>query len=452
MKRISRAAALGAILLFAAVPITAGAVDRGPRFSAPIFQGLPDDPVRIVAGDLNGDGNADLASVNWNSSSVSVLFSRGDGNFDKRIDLRAPRHPSGIAIADVDGDRRSDLITAGHDQAGSVAVWLNGGAGRLVRAGTYDAGSNAWALVAGDVNGDGVTDLLTAHHGRQQLGVLLGIGDGRFHGAQRYRGRGSTNLALGDLNRDGHPDVVLGTRGKADLAVRLGRGDGTFGDPRNYKTGAGDSGIAVADLNHDQILDVAAGGGDISVMLGSGDGTLHRGWHQEGVFGLDAVTSADLDGDTNADLLASGYPPSILVGDGKGQFVDVDEDADDEGVLDFDGMTGSGTIGDFNADGRPDLALISFCDYDCHYGTVVLWLNWTGLPGPPCVVPAVTDILPIAGTLRDAGCRLGHVSHRFSRSVEKGWAISQHPKPGVVLPSRSGVDVVISRGRRHRRH
>jgi len=85
-------------------------------------------------------------------------------------------------------------------------------------------------------------------------------------------------------------------------------------------------------------------------------------------------------------------------------------------------------------------------------GAVLLWLNWTGLPAKPCVVPDITTFLPIIGTLQHYGCSLGRLRHRYSRTVDKGWAISQRPKPGTVLPSHSSVDVVKSRGRRGRAH
>ena len=445
------ALSLVALLIIVATPSSAGAALRKPDLSDTIARQLPEDPFRLVGSDLNGDGNADLTSVNWDSSIVSVLLSRGDGNFGKRVDYRAPQHPAGLAVADVNGDGRPDLMTASHDRVGTVAVWLNGGSGRFVRAGTYEAGGFAWAVAAADVNGDGVPDLLTAHHGKQQLAVLIGIGDGRFHGARRFAGRGARQLATGDLNRDGKLDVVLGTRGRTHVAVRLGGGDGSFGAPRKYKVGFTDPGLAVADLNHDQILDLAVGGDSLVVMLGNGDGTFRVGWRagdDVGGFGLDAVTVGDFNGDGNLDLLASGYPPDLLLGSGDGRFHTYEVDEEGAGVLDLDTFSGSPVAADFNGDGRTDPALLAFCDYDCDFGTVVLWLNWTGLPAKPCIVPDVTQYLPIGGALRDYGCRLGRVTHRYSRTVPRGWAISQSPKPEIVLPAFARVDVVVSRGRR----
>jgi hypothetical protein len=436
------AVALAALLIVAAGTSIAAGASRGPRFSDTIVLDVDADAFRIVSADLNGDGSADLVTVNWNSSTISVLFSRGDGNFAKRIDYRAPRHPAGIAVADANADGRADLITASHSPAGWVAVWLNGGGGRFVRAGTYASGANAWAVASGDVNGDGLLDLVTAHRGRQQLAVLLGIGGGRFALAQRFPGPGADGIALGDLNRDGKTDAVLATAGARPIAVRLGQGDGSFGDVRRFKSGAGSRpGIALADFNRDGVLDVAASNEGAEVLLGNGDGTLRAGWQADGEFGEDAATAADLDGDGDLDMLRSGYPPSLSLGRGDGTFSDGPEFA-------FGGMSTGGTAADFNGDGRVDLASIGLCDYDCDFGFAVVWLNWTGLPAKPCIVPDVTEYFPISETLRESGCRVGHVTHRYSRTVRRGWAISQRPKPDTVLAPHGRVDVVVSRGRR----
>jgi hypothetical protein len=55
--------------------------------------------------------------------------------------------------------------------------------------------------------------------------------------------------------------------------------------------------------------------------------------------------------------------------------------------VDLDADSRGGAAADFNGDGRVDAAIIVLCDYDCHFGSVAIWLNWTGLPGKPCIVP-----------------------------------------------------------------
>ena len=181
-------------------------------------------------------------------------------------------------------------------------------------------------------------------------------------------------------------------------------------------------------------------------MLGTGDGSLRRGWRTDGEFGTDAVTTGDLDGDGDLDLLVSGYSPFLLLGAGNGRF----QYAPEEGVGTFElgEITGDLAVADFKGDSRLGAAGISYCGYDCGLTNVVVALNWTGLPAPPCVVPWVDSYAP-AAQLCDAGCRLGRLTYRYSRRVPKGFPIPEEPKIGTVLPAGGRVDVVLSRGRRH---
>ena len=84
------------------------------------------EPSSVVIGDLNGDGNPDLATVNreFLTDTASVLANKGDGSFRPRLDYRTARNPSSLAIGDLNGDGRLDLATANGDPR-TVSVFLN---------------------------------------------------------------------------------------------------------------------------------------------------------------------------------------------------------------------------------------------------------------------------------------------------------------------------------------
>src|SRR5271163_1709962 len=126
---------------------------------------------------------------------------------------------------------------------------------------TYNTGGygplcSPWSLAVADVNGDGKPDLVVTHfcgagnswdatHG--DFGVMLGNGDGSFQPVQTtYLSQGASYVAIGDVNGDGKPDLVIASccesNNDGELAVLLGNGDGTFQSPVYYDAGGGAGG------------------------------------------------------------------------------------------------------------------------------------------------------------------------------------------------------------------
>jgi hypothetical protein len=435
------------------------------RFSFPVVDRAGTDPVETVAVDLNGDAKPDLATVDESSNTVSVLLGTGTGSFRKRIAYKTAPDPERIIAGDVDHDGDPDVVTASVDTRGSVTVFVNQ-RGRLRRAKTYTTGRRAFGVAMGDIDADGKVDLVTAHNGPKPLTVLLGKGAARFRVAHHCAGTGADSVALADFNTDGKLDVAATTT-RSSIAVRLGRGDGTFGPARAYKSGRSLLGITVADLNHDDKPDIAAAayeGGSVWVHLGVGDGTFAPGTRYRMSDGqVDSVLVADLDDDGILDIATpedGGFDEAdfsganVRRGRGDGTFDSPQEIAG--GRAAGTAPTVGGAVADFNHDGRPDLAFsegtdLVGSDYDPppSHQTYV-FLNWTGLAAPPCIVYDASHVplRIVARGVRRTGCRVGRVRRRFSRTVRKGRVISQHPAPGAVLPSHGRVNFVVSRGRR----
>ena len=183
---------------------------------------------------------------------------------------------SEVAVGDFNGDGKPDIAATSYSN-GSVSVFLNKGDGT----GTFGAeqvfavGGSAEALAVGDVNGDGKLDIVTANGDSNSVSVLLGKGDGTFGTAQVYATGGSANsIALGDFNKDRALDIVItGT----ELDVLLNNGDGTFAAAQ--KVGSGGSDVVVADFNGDGFPDLAqidASGANIDVLINEGNRQKHR--------------------------------------------------------------------------------------------------------------------------------------------------------------------------------
>jgi hypothetical protein len=216
-------------------------------------------PTNITVADVNGDGQPDLLTANASSNTVGVLLGNGNGTFQAAATFgTGGSRPFGIAVADVNGDGKPDLLTA-NSNSNTAGVLLGNGNGTFQPAATFDTrtsqlNSDPYSIAVADVNGDGKPDLLTANFNSNTVGVLLGNGNGTFQAVATYITIGSNpyGIAVADVNGDGQPDVATANLSSDNASVLLGNGNGTFGSAATLSTGGSNPfGIAVADVNGD---------------------------------------------------------------------------------------------------------------------------------------------------------------------------------------------------------
>jgi Bacterial Ig-like domain (group 3)/FG-GAP-like repeat len=302
----------------------------------------------VAVADVNGDGHPDIIVTHLcdeenceKQAGVSVLLGNGDGTFGAAATYSSGGLESfSVAIADVNGDGKADLLIANTcagipcniGGGGVVSVLLGNGDGTFQAPVSYDSGDiGPKSIAAVDLRGNGKIDVLVANSGAADGGffnsgsfaVLLGNGDGTFQAPVTYPvGPNPWSLAVADVNGDGKLDAVLADScwcgHDAELAVLLGNGDGTFQPAVTYDSGNSDTvSVAVADLNGDGYPDLLAGGvggPGLSVLMGNGDGTF-----QPVVFfypggGIESIGTADLNGDGLPDVVSTdGYYASVML-------------------------------------------------------------------------------------------------------------------------------------------
>jgi hypothetical protein len=176
-------------------------------------------------------------------------------------------------------------------------------------------------------------------------------------------------FAVGDFNGDGKLDIAIPQNTGNTVSVELGNGDGTFAAAVDYGVGASPNFVLAADFNGDGNLDLAVASGvdeSISILLGNGNGTFQSALIvSPGAGSASAPTpkylaAGDFNRDGKQDLvLASGQTVEIFLGNGDGTFQapTVLGTTQLGPILDpWNSITGV-AVGDFNGDGKLDLAV-----------------------------------------------------------------------------------------------
>lgn len=344
--------------------------------------------VSVALADLNGDGLLDLivgAQTTQSMNAVDIFLGNGDGTFQAATSYSVADTVMSVAVADVNGDNKPDLVVA---TLGGFSVFIANGDGTFQPAMEFSLPSMGGisAVAVADLNRDGKPDIVISGGARVggTVGVLLGDGKGGFGPAKIYpsAGSGAIAVAVADMNRDGKLDVVVdnlnGLPPNGDIgnvAVLMGNGDGTLQDAATYESaGTNDASLAIADFNGDGFPDVAivtqchtrgCFRWYVGVLLNGGNGALKKvKRYATGGVAATSVAIADLNGDGNPDILITNACDNnecdnselgVLLGHGDGTFATSPHYyGGNDGPI-----SSSLAVGDINRDGNPDVVLLN---------------------------------------------------------------------------------------------
>ena len=134
----------------------------------------------VAMRDVNGDGRADIVSLGGDA--VSVVLAEAGGKFASPITYHGPAHGSPWLLEDLDGDAKADLVFA--DSEHHEVCVVQHSVPRTTSKGIlrYLVGKNPAGIVIDDINGDGFNDIVAANSGSATLSVLAGRGARGFQG------------------------------------------------------------------------------------------------------------------------------------------------------------------------------------------------------------------------------------------------------------------------------
>jgi hypothetical protein len=330
----------------------------------------------------SSDNNAVLgtAPLVANTAGLSFLYSLSF----PQTDLYPRFSPTQFAVGDFNADGIPDIAqaTSSGCLTGScadpiVTTFLGDGHGNFMAAAKLDLTKitdDMSVIGVSDFNGDGIPDLLVgdgtgyADNGTQTVTALLGTGTGTFTVAESTPTGGEFgSIAIADFNGDGIPDVAVANTTANLITFLLGKGDGTFVAASVAPASTNSNIIATADFNGDGVPDLVGinyfNSDTATVLLGNGDGTFTQVTSGPATGGSPtSIALGDFNGDGKTDLA---FPNSatgtltVLLGNGDGTFTPAASSPITLWAAGENEGTGIVLVGDFNGDGKTDLVIQS---------------------------------------------------------------------------------------------
>lgn len=375
-------------------------------------------PYGVAVADLNGDGKPDLVVADNKDSLVSIFQNTSStgaislSSFAGRVDLIGAVNPWGVAIGDLDGDGKPDIVVT-DGTSGAISVFRNTNSGGVITGSSFAAnvdfttGGSGYGIALGDIDGDGKPDIVVANRFANSISILRNTSSpGSITGSSF-----ATNvdfvtestpygIAISDIDGDGKPDIVVANYGVAALSIY--RNTSTTGTITNASlaarvdlTPAGTPiGVVAGDLDGDGKPDLVTANIDSTISVFRNIST--SGSITSGSFALrvdlplsgspNALALGGLDGDVK---------PDIVVTNGNNPTISIIKNLSTSGVIttgSFAPKVNFATTGtpygvavcDLDGDGKPDIAVTN-----SDSNSVSVYRSVVGVPAAPQVISAL---------------------------------------------------------------
>ena len=400
-----------------------GPLPLAPRLDLPTSDG----PGFTVFADFNGDGRPDLLVCSY--SAISLYQNLGTtgtvtaASFAPEVDLPMTTGLDMVAVADVDGDGKLDIVVL-NNLLQQALVLKNISSSGTITSGSFavpvafPTGPDPRGLAVRDLDGDGKPELIVGNFGDSTVSVFPNIGQPGIIDTNSFApavifgtGANPQALAVADLDGDGQPDIVTANNNySTDNSVSILRNTSSRGSisfaPHVDLAGRPTSfAVVIGDLDGDGKPDLAVSSFDAGQAVSVYRNTSTPG----GITTSSFAANVDFDAGGWGNALALGD----LDGDGKPDLAVVTQLPDHLSVFQNIGTPGSFTagslaprvdypagwnpngvaIGDLDGDGLPDIAFV------VTYGaTLSIYQNQSPFNGPPVITSQPTSLTTVQGS------------------------------------------------------
>jgi 6-phosphogluconolactonase (cycloisomerase 2 family) len=419
-------------------------------------------PYFSALADIDGDGKSDLIVTDYNNNTISIYRNTGTSgsmttaSFFNKYDYTTGNNPYGLAVGDVDGDGKPDIVVVNYGSS-TVSVFKNTATSGIIGASSlapkvdFATGANPYHVAIVDIDGDGKPDMVVTNNGAatislfQNTGIQGSVTTSSFAPkVDLSTGSGPGGIATGDIDGDGKPDIVVANSSSNTISVF--RNISTFGTIStssfaglvNFSTGSKPTSVALGDIDGDLKTDICVtnyNSSTISIFRNSSvAGTISIPSRFDPTVGTYPVGIAvcDLDGDGK---------PDIAVTNSNSSNFSVFKNTCTSGTIaggslgtraDYSTGTGSGpmgiSLGDLDTDGKPDICVVNNT-----LSTITVFRNNLLLP----------PTAPTIGTITQPTCKVTTASVVLNGLPSSGsWTVTR--SPGSVTNSGTGATYTVT--------